>query len=260
MREAPRRRRRDDEPSGGGLPLFPLVLVVILAGLLLGGVLAHFFGGSYSAPKSAPTAVAVQPEPLESSPATTAPAFSTPLPTFAPPPTQIPSALPSATPSVPPTAKIVATPKRVASVAASATPSEAPSATPTPVSTATPLAHVAATPKLVAPTSAAQVPAKPIQAVTSDDRASAIVRAYLNALARGDRSTAAGYLARGTPSEVFMNTGARIESIRSANVGSEQYKVTADVQTGNGEYYVTFTVEPGPAGLQITDHYAIKTQ
>lgn len=57
-----------------------------------------------------------------------------------------------------------------------------------------------------------------------------------------------------------MNSGSRIESIRAASVGAEQYKVTADVQTGSGEYFVTFTLESGPAGLQITDHYAIKPQ
>ncbi|MBV8489362.1 MAG: hypothetical protein JO199_02440 [Candidatus Eremiobacteraeota bacterium] len=42
--------------------------------------------------------------------------------------------------------------------------------------------------------------------------------------------------------------------------GTQTYKVTADVTTSNGEYYITFTVAPGPGGLQITDHYAIKTQ
>ena len=35
------------------------MLVVILAGLLLGGVLAHFFGGSKAPQKPAPNAVAV---------------------------------------------------------------------------------------------------------------------------------------------------------------------------------------------------------
>src|SRR5579863_9608889 len=61
MREPPRRRRLDDEPSGG-LPLFPLILVVVLAGLLLGGVLAHFFGGSNGA-SSPGKSVAVAPQP-----------------------------------------------------------------------------------------------------------------------------------------------------------------------------------------------------
>jgi hypothetical protein len=95
---------------------------------------------------------------------------------------------------------------------------------------------------------------------TGDDRAAGVVRSYLQALARGDRSGASAYLARGSPSETFMNPGSRIESIHSASVGAEQYKVTADVQTGSGEYYVTFTLEGGPSGLQITDHYAIKPQ
>ena len=62
------------------------------------------------------------------------------------------------------------------------------------------------------------------------------------------------------PTETFMNSNSHIESIRSANVGAQQFQVTADVQTTSGEYYVTFTVEQGPTGLLITDHYAIKPQ
>lgn len=57
-----------------------------------------------------------------------------------------------------------------------------------------------------------------------------------------------------------MSQQAQIQSLRSAKVGASQYQVTADVQTAAGEYYVTFTVESGPAGLQITDHYSIKPQ
>jgi hypothetical protein len=62
------------------------------------------------------------------------------------------------------------------------------------------------------------------------------------------------------PSESFIGASSRIESIRSASLGGDQYKVTADVHTGSGEYFVTFTLEQGPGGLQITDHYAIKPQ
>jgi hypothetical protein len=86
------------------------------------------------------------------------------------------------------------------------------------------------------------------------------VRSYLDALARGDRSTASSYLAHGSPTETFMNGGAHIESIREANLGAQQYQVTADVQSSNGEYFVTFTLEQSPLGLQITDHYSIKPQ
>jgi hypothetical protein len=90
--------------------------------------------------------------------------------------------------------------------------------------------------------------------------AAAIVRSYLGAIARGDRATATSYLAHGLPSETFMDASSRIESVRSSRLSKQQYKVTADVQTSTGEYFITFTVEPGPGGLQITDHYSIKTQ
>lgn len=86
------------------------------------------------------------------------------------------------------------------------------------------------------------------------------MRSYLGALARGDRTTAASYLATGLPSETFMNGNARIQSIRASNVGPQRYQVTADVMTSGGEYYETFTVEQGASGLQIVEHYWIKPQ
>ena len=43
-------------------------------------------------------------------------------------------------------------------------------------------------------------------------------------------------------------------------MGRKQYRVTADVETSSGEYYVTFTVEGVRSGYEITDHYAIKPQ
>jgi hypothetical protein len=113
--------------------------------------------------------------------------------------------------------------------------------------------HAAATPPPLAPTPAAV-------AETGSDQAAGVVRSYLGALARGDRAAASDYLAHGTPSENFMDSSAHIESIRSASNGGQSYTVTADVQTSSGEYYITFTVAPGPGGLQITDHYSIKPQ
>ncbi len=247
-----RRRRRLEEESGGGLPLFPLVLVVILAGLLMGGLLAHFLGGSKSVTRSAPTAVAVVPSPA----ATPAPIPTSPRPQATP----VPS--PSATPTLRPTASPAATasqaptPTRsrksvtvVAAVPARVRPTPQPPSPPTPSRTPTP--------KVVATVAASR--AKP-PAGPADDRASALVRSYLQALARGDRSGAASYLASGAPNETFMTPESHIESIRSSSVGPQQYRVTADVQTASGEYYVTFTVEQSPGGLAITDHYSIKPQ
>lgn len=57
-----------------------------------------------------------------------------------------------------------------------------------------------------------------------------------------------------------MDSSARVLSVHSSGAGGSQYKVTADVQTSTGEYYVTFALEPGTGGLQITDHYAIKVR
>jgi len=96
--------------------------------------------------------------------------------------------------------------------------------------------------------------------VSANDNASSLVRSYLGALARGDRTTAASYLSDGLPSETFINGNARIESIRASSEGPQRYHVTADVVTSGGEYYGTFTVQQGPAGLQIAAHYWIRPQ
>lgn len=106
------------------------------------------------------------------------------------------------------------------------------------------------------PKAAAATPA-PNYVPARSDQAAGIVRSYLGALARGDRATATSYLARGLPGEVFMDPSSRILSVHSAD-DAAPYHVTADVQTTTGEYYLTFTLEPGQGGLQITDHYAIK--
>lgn len=90
--------------------------------------------------------------------------------------------------------------------------------------------------------------------------ATGVVHAYLAALARGDESSAASYLMNGLPTEKFMSSAAKITSIASSKNSDGSYKVTADVQAASGEYFETFTVENGPQGLQITDHFAIKPQ
>lgn len=268
MAEPPRRRRADEERGEGGLPLFPLVLVVILAGLLLGGVLAHFFGGSNRAPTPATriaVAPATQPPALVPSPsaapsATPSPVASSrsaiPSPTPAKRATPAAGVSPSARPTIKATAAVptptpaVITPAPRRSAATPATPPPPPTLHPA----ATLRPAVTAHPAAPRPVATASV----VSAVGGDP--SGVVRAYLAALARGDRQTAAGYLSHGAPTESFMTADSRIAAIRSAAIGSQQYRVTADVQTGSGEYYVTFTVAPGPGGLQITDHYAIKAQ
>jgi hypothetical protein len=56
-----------------------------------------------------------------------------------------------------------------------------------------------------------------------------------------------------------MDSSARIQAVHADATGRGTYKVGADVQTSTGEYYVTFTVVPGPGGPQISEHFAIKT-
>lgn len=256
MNDRPRRRRSDDEPERGGLPLFPLVLIVIFAGLLLGGVLAHFLGGSNGAkpkpaelaaivPTAVPTLAIPAPSPRESF-------FRSPKPPA--PPSAVPSASPGVTPSPTtaptPTAKPHPTPARAL---------VSPKPTSQPVSVAVTPAPAQTTARAPAARVAAAVTPGPNYVPSGADQAAGIVRSYLGALARGDRATATSYLARGLPGEVFMDSGAKIVSVHSSGAGT-QYKVSADVQAGTGEYYVTFTLEPGTGGLQITDHYAIKVR
>jgi hypothetical protein len=239
-----------------------LILIVIFAGLLLGSVLAHFFGGARTSPKATPVSVAAAVVP-SASPALFPPALPRPSRT---PRTPVASPSPASSPA--PTAAVSTSP--------SPSPSPKPSISASPASpkaTSSPAKTVAAAtkaPLLRLPVVTAS-PAPPIRAAAAaspvpnyvssgSDHAAEIVRSYLGAIARGDRATATTYLARGLPGEVFMDSSARVVSLHSSAAGGEQYKVTADVQTSTGEYYVTFAVEPGSGGLQITDHYAIKVR
>ena len=223
---------------------------MILAGLLLGGVLAHFFGGSNTTQRPAQTALAqgsVPPlTPLPSAP---------PMTSATPSPTAIPTRTPPPTESPVPTKKPVKpTPTSTPSAApvASATSTRAPA----PIATATRKAIVATARPIAVATSEPAAPPKP----PAGDPAASLVRSYLEALAHGDRATAGTYLASGSASETFMSGEAQIESIRSTPQSNSNYLVTADVKSGGVEYYATFTVAPGPGGLQITAHYWIKPQ
>jgi cytoskeletal protein RodZ len=232
--------------------------VVVLAGLLLGGVLAHFFGGSGAPQRPAQTTVAeasVPPvTPLPSAAPTSGLPSTAPSPSAAP--TSTPSARPTSTPTPTPTPA-----KHLALAVKPATPTPAPHETP--VSTATP-PRVAATSKASVATSRPVAVVTPAPAAHPEapvgDAPASLVRSYLEALAHGDRATASAYLAGGSASETFMTGEAQIESIRSTPGSNSGYQVTADVKSGGAEYNGTFTVVPGPSGLQITDHYWIKPQ
>ncbi len=246
MREPPRRRRMDDEPPRGGLPLFPLIVVVILAGLLLGGVLAHFFGGN--TPRSEASRVAVAPTPLSvnSAPVPSETPTEGATPAQRASPTSRPSPTPRSSPSPSPRASPSGTPV-VAAVASAAAVSKPETAKP---ETARPLA---ATPHPATTASVTPQPVTPAPAAGSDGGAAWVVRSYVQAVARGDRAAAGNFLMHGSATEPFLSADSQIESIHSTALGDSRYNVTADVRTDSGEFRGTFTLEQGASGLQISD-------
>jgi hypothetical protein len=260
--EQRRRRRSDETRESGGLPLIPLVLVVIFAGLLLGALLAHFFGGGPGKQPADTTAIA-RATPVFATP-NSGEASATPVPsvTTSPRTSASPSARPSSTPS----------PSASPSNSPTLRPSTSPGATPSPHHSPHPVTHASvvavlpsATPResveratppvVIATATPIAAPAAP----SGSERAESVVRSYLSAVASGNRALATTYLAGGVPGEVFMDSGAHVVSLKSASAGTG-YRVSADVVTSNGEYALTFSLSPGASGLQITDHYAIKVR
>jgi pyruvate/2-oxoglutarate dehydrogenase complex dihydrolipoamide acyltransferase (E2) component len=213
---------------------------------LLGGLLAKFLGNRGGAPAGAPAAPSVTPIVTAEPSATFAPAATPKSRKAAESPPPRPSTTPSSAPSVRPSALRAATSQPSVIFI-------------TPVPTATAQQSVApALPPAATPKAGPPLETPSPAGAAGSDRASAVVHSYLAALARGDESSAASYLMSGLPTEKFMTPGSRITSVNSAKNSDGSYKVTADVQTPNGEYFETFTVENGPSGLQISDHYAIK--
>lgn len=232
-----RRRRRLSNPegprrtSGGNNGMNPWVitifaaLVVIVGGWFLGQALARVFNGP---PKG--ETVAQAPTAL---PVVTPPASPSSAPTIEPTatPTEKPTATPAprATPEPSPTAtvKIIVAPTETAA--------PAPSETPTPT---------------IAPT---QAPTE-APAPEPESPAARVVRAYIDALRRGDPATASTYLGNGVPDESFIDSATRISSINATRNTDGSYKVAVDMRTAKGEYYETFTV----ASDRILEKTAIK--
>ncbi len=266
MGEPPRRRRYEGNGDGGrrrsrGIPWFPLAIIVIFAGFLIGGIAGRLFGGGggQSATGLPPGAPHVEPLPSSGGQSPNDENSPAPFPTQSPLPSPSPAASATPTPAATPTATPKPTP------AATAAPSKSPPASSAPVP------HKAATPTALPSATAAPLTPAPIHASTAEPaattapaaagaaRAESVVRSYLSALARGDNATAASYLTNGSPSETFMGPTAQIVSVQATAGGTPGvYKVGADIKAAGGEYYSTFMVEPGPSGYQIYDHYTIK--
>jgi hypothetical protein len=234
------------------VPLLPLLLVVIFAGLLLGGLLAKFFGQPKIAAQASPMPLVT---PVSTPGRRSTPAAPSPSPS--PEHSAAPSAMPSSSPRPSPNPTHVPSPSpkpaATEAVVVITPPPRASAASEEPAPAATPAAESSL--------AAEPTPASPASPGTlGSDRASSVVRSYLEAVARGDQSTAAGYLTSGLPNESYMTPSAKIASISSDKNADGTYKVTADVITPKGEYFETFRVENGPYGYQISDHYTIKVQ
>lgn len=246
-----RRRRRlpnSNSPRRGGgnnninpwiITIFAAV-VVIIGGWFLGQALARVFNGP---PKTQQVAQAPTPEPLATPPVSPSPqaaaeatgtpqATTTPAQTATPQPTDTPQPTPQPTPT--------ATPQ---TTAAPATPSPAPTPTATPGQR-----HTQPIARRPEPTASSAPQAQ------TEGAASHVVRAYIDALRRGDPTTASSYLGNGVPDESFIDSATHITSISESPNGDGSYKVSVDMRTDKGEYYETFTVASG----KILDKTAIK--
>lgn len=245
MNEGPRRRRpvySEPPRSGGGeFPLIPAIIVVVLVGLFLGAVFAHYL----AAPKNTSNAlITVRPTPLP-----------TAVMTAPPEPTQPPET-PSPKPSATANATSSPSPRPVATSAATPSPhpqSTVASATAAPAKTAPP-----ATPKPVATPTPVLKRTMPVARATEDTSAAAagVVRSYIDALRNGRPQAAAAYLANGSPDQdSFVDAGARISSLTSSRNANGTYHVDANVVTASGTYAMSFTVS---ASNRITDHVGVK--
>ena len=266
MSDYPRRRRLEPEPpKRGGIPIIPLMILVVLCGLALGGLLTKFLGtGGAQAPTPVPSFTPLPEATATFTSAESLPPSPSPTPTSShkaksPPPIATPTTLPTQTlipgttpgPSSKPAATQKPKPKST-QVVIVLTPTPAASthapSVPLPAATATPPAVAAA------PTATAVL----ITGANSSEHAAAIVNAYIAALERGDSSTAAGYLASGLPSETFINPNVtvNVSDMRTSRNGDGSYSVTTQIVTSKGTYLASFTLRMGAYGMQITEHSA----
>lgn len=257
------------------------MIIVVFAGLLLGGVLAHFFGSRESVAQQAmnppPVTPIASPTPM---PAVTQ--RPRPARTATPEATRSPRTKPKrgsrtpATPSVQPSSSAQPTPSVVA--LQMQTPQSLFTARPIVLPTATarsatavlaaPVPHglppVVTEPPRTPPPAPAPPTPRPRQPVSGivalhlPSTPDAVVRAYLSELARGHSDAAAAYLASGSPTEESFMRGAQITDIRTVNNGDGTYNVTADVITRDGRYRIVATVAALPYGMLITDHFSMK--
>lgn len=287
MNEGPRRRRPSEvrttaAPVRGAFPLFPLLIVVVLAGFGLGALLSHQF-----AKTSTTTTTTAQSGTVATAPTTEPSQAPSPAATQSASPSQSPS--PAASPSSKPSphasphrvALVTPSPQPSASSGASAQPKPNDTAAPTaasptaPARTPAPQTPKPATPKPATPKPATARPATPKPAtpkpapaapVGPAATAAATARTYLDALIRGDYATANTALGRGPdqtdfPEREAIDRSSHITDVHTLSNGDGTYKVEIEVAGGKGTFFCTFQAARNEASaFYLSDHYCVRIQ
>ena len=256
----PRRSRPPTEPpSSSSLPLIPILIAVVVIGFIIGAGLS--LAGKHGGPKSVVASRTASPnDGLDSSPQ---PTLRTAEPTLAP--TLAPASASPATPRSSVTLAPAKTP-----VPATAAPQTPEPATPQPERTATPRASIA--PKAVAavpqrraaPAVATATPAPAATDETDSDfakLASAVVRQYLGAVARGDTATARAAFGDHPPDGALAETGivdasTQIKHLETHSAG-DNVTVDVDMRTSTGLYFGQYTIHRTETGAALITTHAI---
>lgn len=268
-RTPPRRPRAAKSPW---LPLVPIAIAIVIGGLAIGAGLSKLFtrsdDGANVAVAPSPLAAQGTPAPHRKKPVIVA----TIVPRITPSPEPTPSDLPS--PSPEPSGS--PTPRASSSAIARVLPSERPSERPTPViepsaaqaGAETPLRRRSPVPPATLPPdtkpSGLRASAQTVAPVPATP-AVAVVRRFIDALKRGDEVGA--YAALGglpgdkglsLPEESFVDSNARITSVRSTRSEDGSATVELEIAAAKGTYFGTYHVIQNAKGLIIDQHDFIK--
>jgi hypothetical protein len=236
MSDRPRRSRQRSRPPQRKYPLIPILVVVLLAGFVIGASFAFVQRVREGPPR--PLATPTLPPAITPSPVQSAALLVSPSP--APSPSVTPTPAASASPS--------------ASPAASPSPTASPSASASPA--ASPLATARAT---GSPTAEASVDADSDFARL----ASVVVRQYLAALERGD--DAAAYAAFGVASGAsgvtfvekrYVDQTTRIVRVSSSGT-DDAATVDVELETGGATYFAQYFLTRSAAGSAVIQRHSI---
>ncbi len=229
------------------MPVLLLGLLVVLAGLAIGGFAGRLTAMHAHLPTSVPSISPIPTVTPSLAPLATPTPKTTPSPKPTPSPkaSPTPKATPSSTPSPMPTSKPSASPS----------PTERPSPSPTPAIVRTPK------PVLHSPRASVEKTARPSPVPSSTiagSAARALVRVYLADLARGDSTSASALLASGSP-DTFIDGTLQMGTVMSVPTADGAQSVTAHIIVGVKHYVMSFLVGERAGHARILSHQASST-